>query len=35
MHTHDFGLADAAVALETLAGSIPGTAPIHIAIRPD
>jgi threonine dehydrogenase-like Zn-dependent dehydrogenase len=35
MHTYDFGLADATVALKTLAGSIPETEPIHIAIRPE
>jgi hypothetical protein len=35
MHTHDFGLADAALAVETLAGGIPGTAPIHVVIRPE
>src|SRR5262249_22928945 len=35
LHTHDFGLADAALAVRTLAGDIPGTAPIHVVIRPE
>jgi threonine dehydrogenase-like Zn-dependent dehydrogenase len=34
MHTHDFGLEDAALAVETLAGEHSGRAPIHIAIHP-
>jgi hypothetical protein len=34
MHTHDLGLADAAQAIQTLAGEIPGEAAIHVAIRP-
>jgi threonine dehydrogenase-like Zn-dependent dehydrogenase len=34
LHTHDFGLADAARAIETLAGEHEGERPVHIAIRP-
>ncbi|HUZ78315.1 MAG TPA: zinc-binding dehydrogenase [Chloroflexota bacterium] len=34
LHTHTFGLADTARAIETLAGNIPGEAAIHIAIDP-
>ena len=34
MHTHDFGLADAADAVRTLAREIPGQEAIHVAIRP-
>jgi threonine dehydrogenase-like Zn-dependent dehydrogenase len=35
MHTHDFALAEAATAVRTLAGEIPGTEPTHITIRPE
>jgi threonine dehydrogenase-like Zn-dependent dehydrogenase len=35
LHSHDFGLADAATAVQTLAGSIPATPPIHVVIRPE
>lgn len=34
LHTHDFGLDDAARAIRTLAGDHPDERPIHIAIRP-
>jgi hypothetical protein len=34
MHTHDFGLADAADAVRTLAREIPCREAIHVAIRP-
>ncbi|MGH3320663.1 MAG: zinc-dependent alcohol dehydrogenase [Streptosporangiaceae bacterium] len=35
LHTHTFGLADAARAIETLAGEVPGEEAVHVAIRPD
>ena len=35
MHTHSFGLDDAALAIETLAGEIPGESPVHVSIHPN
>jgi threonine dehydrogenase-like Zn-dependent dehydrogenase len=34
LHTHTFGLADAAHAIETLAGEVPGEDAVHVAIAP-
>jgi threonine dehydrogenase-like Zn-dependent dehydrogenase len=34
MHTHTFGLADAALALETLAGEVAGSEAVHVSIDP-
>jgi threonine dehydrogenase-like Zn-dependent dehydrogenase len=34
MHTHTFGLADVARAIETLAGEVPGEDAVHVAIVP-
>ncbi len=34
LHTHTFGLADTARAIETLAGEVPGEEAVHVAIRP-
>jgi len=35
LHTHTFELADTALAIETLAGEVPGEEAVHVAIRPD
>ncbi len=35
MHTHDFGLQDAELAIQTLAGEAPGEASIHSCLLPD
>ena len=34
MHTHTFGLDDIALAIETLAGEVPGEDAVHVAIVP-
>ena len=34
MHTHTFGLADAALAIQTLAGDVPGEHAIHVSVHP-
>jgi threonine dehydrogenase-like Zn-dependent dehydrogenase len=34
MHTHDFGLDDLARGIRTLAGEVPGTSAVHVAVRP-
>lgn len=34
MHTHTFGLDDAALAIETLAGEVAGEAAIHVSVNP-
>jgi threonine dehydrogenase-like Zn-dependent dehydrogenase len=34
MHTHTFGLEDAALAIETLGGEVPGEAAIHVSVHP-
>jgi threonine dehydrogenase-like Zn-dependent dehydrogenase len=34
MHTHDFGLDDVVRGIRTLAGEVPGTDAVHVAIRP-
>jgi threonine dehydrogenase-like Zn-dependent dehydrogenase len=34
MHTHTFGLADAALAIETLGGDVPGEKAIHVSVHP-
>jgi threonine dehydrogenase-like Zn-dependent dehydrogenase len=34
MHTHTFGLSDVALAIETLAGEVPGEDAVHVAIVP-
>jgi threonine dehydrogenase-like Zn-dependent dehydrogenase len=34
MHTHTFGLEDAALAIETLGGEVPGAAAIHVSVHP-
>jgi len=34
MHTHTFGLDDAALAIETLGGEVPGEAAIHVSVHP-
>jgi threonine dehydrogenase-like Zn-dependent dehydrogenase len=34
MHTHTFGLADVSLAIETLAGEVPGEDAVHVAIVP-
>jgi threonine dehydrogenase-like Zn-dependent dehydrogenase len=34
LHTHTFGLPEAALAIETLAGEIPGEEAVHVAICP-
>jgi hypothetical protein len=34
MHTHTFGLADVGLAIETLAGEVPGQDAVHVAIVP-
>jgi threonine dehydrogenase-like Zn-dependent dehydrogenase len=35
MHTHTFGLDDAALAIETLGGEVAGEAAIHVSVHPD
>ena len=35
MHTHTFGLADVAHAIETLAGEVEGETAVHVSIHPD
>lgn len=35
MHTHSFGLADVAHAIETLAGEVEGETAVHVSIHPD
>jgi threonine dehydrogenase-like Zn-dependent dehydrogenase len=35
LHTHTFGLEQAARAIETLAGEVPGEDAVHVAIRPN
>jgi threonine dehydrogenase-like Zn-dependent dehydrogenase len=35
MHTHTFGLDDAALAIETLGGEVPGEAAIHVSVHPN
>jgi threonine dehydrogenase-like Zn-dependent dehydrogenase len=34
MHTHTFGLSDAALAIETLGGDVPGEHAIHVSVQP-
>ncbi|MGH3301881.1 MAG: zinc-dependent alcohol dehydrogenase [Streptosporangiaceae bacterium] len=34
MHTHTFGLSDAALAIETLGGDVPGEHAIHVSVHP-
>jgi threonine dehydrogenase-like Zn-dependent dehydrogenase len=34
MHTHSFGLADAALAIRTLGGDVPGEHAIHVSVHP-
>ena len=34
MHTHTFGLDDAALAIETLGGEVPGESAIHVSVHP-
>ena len=35
LHTHSFGLDEVALAIETLAGEVPGEDAVHVAIRPN
>jgi threonine dehydrogenase-like Zn-dependent dehydrogenase len=35
MHTHTFGLDDTALAIETLAGEVPGEAAVHVSVHPN
>ncbi|WP_219413706.1 zinc-dependent alcohol dehydrogenase [Pseudonocardia nigra] len=35
MHTHSFGLDDTALAMETLAGEVPGEAAVHVSVHPN
>ncbi|WP_067134970.1 zinc-dependent alcohol dehydrogenase [Microtetraspora malaysiensis] len=35
MHTHSFGLDETALAMETLAGEVPGEAAIHVSVHPN
>ena len=35
MHTHSFGLDDTALAIETLAGEVPGEAAVHVSVHPN
>ncbi|MBL7501774.1 zinc-binding dehydrogenase [Frankia sp. CNm7] len=34
LHTHTFGLDDTALAIETLAGEVPGERPLHVSVHP-
>jgi threonine dehydrogenase-like Zn-dependent dehydrogenase len=34
MHTHTFGLSDAALAIQTLGGDVPGERAIHVSVHP-
>jgi threonine dehydrogenase-like Zn-dependent dehydrogenase len=34
LHTHTFGLEDTALAIETLAGEVPGQAAVHVSVHP-
>jgi threonine dehydrogenase-like Zn-dependent dehydrogenase len=34
LHTHTFGLEDTALAIETLAGEVPGEDPVHVSVHP-
>ena len=34
MHTHTFGLDDAALAIQTLGGDVPGEHAIHVSVHP-
>lgn len=34
LHTHTFGLDDTALAVETLAGEVPGESPVHVSVHP-
>ncbi|CCH88349.1 putative alcohol dehydrogenase adh (fragment) [Modestobacter italicus] len=34
LHTHTFGLADTALAIETLAGEVPGESAVHASVHP-
>jgi threonine dehydrogenase-like Zn-dependent dehydrogenase len=34
LHTHTFGLDDTALAIETLAGEVPGEAAVHVSVHP-
>src|SRR5215467_2678297 len=35
MHTHSFGLADTALAIQTLGGDVPGEKAIHVSVHPN
>ncbi|SFJ96643.1 Threonine dehydrogenase [Amycolatopsis sacchari] len=35
MHTHTFGLDDTALAIETLAGEVPGEQAVHVSVHPN
>jgi threonine dehydrogenase-like Zn-dependent dehydrogenase len=35
LHTHTFGLDDTALAMETLAGEVPGEAAVHVSVHPN
>ena len=35
LHTHTFGLDDTALAIETLAGEVPGEAAVHVSVHPN
>ncbi|MBB3674646.1 zinc-dependent alcohol dehydrogenase [Modestobacter versicolor] len=35
LHTHTFGLDDTALAIETLAGEVPGESPVHVSVHPN
>jgi threonine dehydrogenase-like Zn-dependent dehydrogenase len=35
LHTHTFGLADTALAIETLAGEVPGESAVHVSVHPN
>ena len=35
MHTHTFGLADTALAIQTLGGDVPGEKAIHVSVHPN
>jgi threonine dehydrogenase-like Zn-dependent dehydrogenase len=34
LHTHTFGLDDTTLAIETLAGEVPGEAAVHVSVHP-